>query len=281
MTTESYKIKTENYTFSLTISKNLGTHTISIGGEKQGCVNVSVSTPDSIAVQRGFHKINIATIPILEWNSECALDKSLLKGAGTIHMIKTILSEVKKRYPYVELFTLTDNSHVKCTNGKEIPLLVLSLIEYKMSWYEKHFNARITDTNLHEKYTKGKEMLNDPYIKIPFDNFRKSIEPYTNKGNIESLEKYYQSETYYDFFGNILKDKGKFDTCNHIVDWIDIFIAELFRMNPNNVEWAISNKYIEEIPVEITISKNIFTHNGGYTRKNIKYGRVNISEDLR
>ena len=276
---EYYKIKTENYSFYLIINKNIATHTITIGGKKEACVNISVNTEKSLAVQRKFHKLDTATIPILGWDSLCSIDKPLERGSGTLHMIKTILSETQKRYPYITNYTLTDNSHIRCTSGKDISLSALSLIEYKMSWYERHFNASLSDDRLKEKYKKGKDILSEPELKMPLDQFQQYIRPYTSIKVIQSLEPFYNSETYFGFFENILKHKGKYETCDLVVDWIDIFIKYIFQFDIEKAEWSIPTNSIETIITESKeLKKNPYKNQNslqsGGTRKN----RVNVGD---
>jgi hypothetical protein len=136
------ELESEGYKFYLTINQGNGSHALSIGG-KEGCVNISVNTPDSLLVERGYHALDTATIPILAWDAKCAVNKNLEKGSGTISMIRLILSESKKRYPYIKRYIFKDNILIPCDNGQQISLLHLTVIKYNKSWYEQHFHAYI------------------------------------------------------------------------------------------------------------------------------------------
>ena len=276
-----YRLDTEEYSFYLTIIKNDGIDNISIGGRKAECVNISVSRPDSLLVERGFHTLDTATIPVLAWDSKCAIDKDLEKGAGTIAMIRIVLSETLKRYPYVNRYTFHDNSLIKCDNGKQISLLHLSVIEHNKSWYERQFNAYILNTEMNGKYKNGIIALNTPEVKESFDTFKKIIYPSKASG-IEALQSYYEtSATYHDFFTSILKKEGKKGLCSMIAGWIDIFLLYIFRFNPLSVEWAIDKESIQLQEVSETRLTHKPNQSGGrrYTKKNIlKVMRVNIND---
>ena len=198
-------------------------------------------------------------------------------------MISITLSEAVKRYPYVTLFTFTDNSHIRCDNGKEISLLSLSIIEHTKTWYERHFNAFLSDSSMNEKYKKGIALLNDSEIKLPFDEFKKIIQSFTTPSVLESLKSYYESSpNYFAFFKAILDSQGKSGLCVLVVDWIDHFLYSfVFQFNPLTVPWAIPSESVKNIEInEIKLNRWPINQTGGrrYTRS--KNSRVNINDIL-
>lgn len=271
---EYYKLKVPPHTFYLTISKGNTVDTISIGGKKGQCVSISVNKPDSILVERGFHKKEIATIPILSHDPKCAVDTILPRGEGSVLMIKIILSEVKKRYGYVESFQFTDNSHITCNNGKEISLLSLYIMTHSATWYAEHFKAILEDSSLNAKYTTGIKMLSNPELKIPFSDFKGLIQSHTTSAVLRAIQPLYESTTSYaEFFKKCIEDKGKYEFCNLTVDWIDSFIQFYFQFNPLTSSWIIKSDTIEPITPEYEskLNKKPNNQNGGrYTRKNTK-----------
>ena len=281
-----YRLETADYKFYLTISKGVGADIISIGGNKGECVNVAINTPESLAVQRGYHRVDVAAIPTLAWNAKCAIDKDLAKGSGTIAMINTVLSETIKRYSYVKLFTFRDNSHITCSNGKEISLLSLSVVEYGKTWYERYFNAFIDDSKLNKQYKNGIKIMNDPELKMSFTDFKNTIKSYTNASTVESLKPHYESSaTYFMFFKSILDMVGKTGLCILVIDWIDMFILHIFQFNPNGALWAIRSSSIGPVQIEneTQLTKKPRNQNGGgaeYIRRGISQGRVNINDIL-
>jgi hypothetical protein len=284
-TTEYYQLITDSYSFYLTIVKNKGVHTLSIGGNKSNCVSVSINTPDSLLVERGYHKLDEATLPILAWDSQCAISPKLERGTGTIHMIQTALSEAKKRYPYVKLFTLTDNSTITCDNNKAITLLFFSIAEHSKTWYERHFGAYILDPMLRKRYTNGITILNDASLKLDCDGFETLIKSYTTTENISSLKSYYTStKTYTEFFKQLLEKEGKRNLCVYIVNWVDIFFTYIFQFDPTTVLWAIPADSVESVPIieETRLNAKPKNQSGGHKtqRKNRakRIQRVNSSD---
>lgn len=285
-TYEYYKLKVPPHTFYLTISKGTTIDTISIGGKKGQCVSISVNKPGSLLVERGFHKKEIATIPILSHDPRCAVDTILPRGEGSVLIIKTILSEVKKRYNYVETFRFTDNSHITCNNGKEISLLSLYILTHSATWYAEHFKAVLEDPSLNTKYTTGIKMLSNPEIKISFNDFKSIIQQYTTTTVLRELQPIYESApSYSEFFKKCIEDKGKYEFCNLTVDWIDSFIQFYFQFNPLTSSWIIKRDSIDTIQpeTEIRLNKKPNNQSGGkYTRKNYKTSQrlVSISSIL-
>ena len=261
-----YKIKTNLHSFHLTVSPAAGIINLSIGGKRKGCVNISINTPDSILVQRGGKSIEVATMPILKWFPDCSVDEPLPRKEGTIHMIKTLLSEMKKRYPYVKYITLMDNSHITCSQGKEISLLALSFSIYNKTWYERIFNATLQDPNYQKVYVSGNNTLNDPKLKLSFEDFSKLFGNYTTADTLTKLKPYYESSvTYTEFFQILYTAEGKESQCNLIVDWIDIFLQYIFDINLQSLPWVIKRESIEDIPIleESVVTQNPYIQTGG------------------
>ena len=267
---QTTKITTSEHMFYLTIKNTAGVITIFIGGKRKGCVNATLNTEDSLLVQRGFHSLESATLPILKWFPDCSIDEPLPKGQGTIHMIKTLLSEIKRRYPYIRTIVLTDNSHIECSNGRSISLLSLSISKYTQTWYEKYFGAILKHPDEQAKYKRGCSILIDSTLKPPFDIFTSIIELYTTPSIILKLKPYYETTTSYkDFLTKLFNEEGRNTHCILIVDWIDKFLEYIFEINLQSLSWIISNDSIEDIPIvaEEIVTKNPYSQHAG-TRKN-------------
>ena len=278
-----YQLETEDHTFYLTISKGGGSDTLSIGGRRSECVNIYVNTPESLLVQRGYHQLDTATIPILAWDAKCAVHKNLERGIGTISMIRVILSESLKRYPYIKRYIFKDNSLIPCDNGQKISLLHLTIVKYNTSWYEQHFNAYIEDPVSRKKYKDGILILNEPALKLSFEDFKNKIKSFTTESDILVLKGYYDiSPTYSLFFKSIFDSEGKKKQCNLIVYWIDIFLLYIFGFDPLSVPWVIdtSSVIIQKV-TETKLTTKPANQTGGrrYTRRNIPtVMRVNIND---
>ena len=278
-----YKLEKDDYIFYLTCVKGNGSDTLSIGGRKGECVNISVNTPESLLVQRGYHKLDTATIPILAWDSKCAINKNLERGSGTISMIRIILSESIKRYPYVKYYSFKDNSLIPCDNGQQISLLHLTIIKYNKSWYEQHFNAYIQEESYRKKYKDGIKILNDPLLKMSYEEFKNKIKSFSKEPELELLKSYYEkTDTYFLFFKLLFDIEGRNRQCNLIVGWLDMFLLFIFQFDPLSVPWVIDSETVSiQQVLETMLDKKPINQNGGkrYTRRNIpKIMRVNIND---
>lgn len=283
MSLSYYHLESGGYKFYLRISEVKGSNTLSIGGRKGECVNISVSTKESPAVQYGYHKLDTATIPILDWDAKCAVNKNLERGSGTISMIRVILSESIKRYPYIKHYRLTDNSHIECDNGREISLLHLYVVKYNETWYQKHFNAYIEEPLYRKKYNDGIKILNDPALKMSFEEFKMTIHSLSKEPELELLKTYYEkTDTYFLFFNLIYNTEGKNRHCNLIVGWIDMFFLHIFQFDPLSVPWIIDSESVEiQEVLETKLDKKPKNQAGGKrnTRRNIpRVMRVNIND---
>lgn len=285
MTSLYFQLESGDYKFYLTINKGEGSDTLSIGGRKGECVNISVNTPESRLVQRGYHKLDTATIPILAWDAKCTVFKNLERGSGTIAMIRIILSESVKKYPYIKHYTFNDNSLIPCDNGQKISLLHLNIIKYNKSWYEQHFNAYIEEPSYRKKYKDGITVLNDPLLKMPFEEFKNRVQRLSKESEIELLKTHYEkTETYFLFFKSIFGPEGpegKSRQCNLLVGWIDIFLLYIFQFDPLSVPWVIDREsvIIQEVLETKLEKKPLQTGGKRYTRRNIpSVMRVNIND---
>ena len=281
MTPLYFQLEAGSYTFYLTINQGKGSDTLSIGGRKGECVNISVNTSESPLVQRGYHKLDTATIPILAWDTKCAVNKNL----GTISMIRIILSESVKRYPYIKHYTFKDNSLIPCDNGQKISLLHLTVIKCNKSWYEQHFNAYIQEPSYRKQYNDGITILNDPLLKVSFEEFKNIVPRLSKESEINLLKTHYEkADTYFLFFKSIFGPEGpegKSRQCNLIVGWIDIFLLYIFQFDPLSIPWVIdSESVITQEVVETRIEKKPLQTGGKrYTRRNIpNVMRVNIND---
>lgn len=285
MTSLYYKLDVQDYIFYMTIVRNSGSDTIRMGGRKVACVDISVNKPGSLLVERGFHILDIGTIPILAWNARCSVNKDLEKGVGTVLMISVALSEAVKRYPYVKEYSFTDNSHIPCDNGKEISLMYLSLVRYNKTWYERHFNAYISDPKFRKQFNDGLTILNDTELKMPFEQFIEVTNLHKTSPEIQVLEPYYQvANSYNDFFKNILEKEGPRKQCIMVVNWIDLFFLHIFQMNPTGISWIIDAKTIKSVDLKETLlERKPSNQDGGSFTRRARYpklARVNMNDLL-
>lgn len=218
-----YCIDTDIYTFHVTRTPQ----TIEIHGE--GLCIISVNTPDSPPVKRGFHQLDIATIYINDIVGDNCDE--------TIYMIRAGLSESLRVYPYINTYIFTGTSHFTCINHS----LSLFFIKYKKTWYEYHFHAYLVDSEQRKRYADGLQILDDPTMKVPFDDFTAIVYPYEMSVEFKSI--YESSSTYSDLLASITTSiKTTLDYPGE-ASWIDVFIQYVFQFDPNAALWAIKKDY--------------------------------------
>lgn len=240
MSTETVKVG--KYTFVITenvmsFNDMIISHTFKIGGSYDDCMSVSYT-------YRGLTPIS-AKLMTANYEPECSLGTSLEKGGGTALMLKTLLRYVYKKIPSIKIFTFEDMSHIDCEEkdlskppprklSKPLSLSYLSIAYNSSTWYEKYFDAKMTDSNRYREYKIMLEFLTNPSKKVDFITFLQIAKP--PKDQYEYLEPLYNmSNTYRDFFKSIPFD----DRCNILFSWLVGFMDYYFGSHYSPFKWQI------------------------------------------
>jgi len=231
-----------------------------IGGHYSDCVNVSVSYTDN-------SKPNNAKISTIVYDEECSLKAPLLRGEGTIIMIKTLLRHINKVIPEIKEFIFEDKSNIECgteeekhqkrlrkrgTYARPLVLYYFSIAFNCGTWYEKNFNAYQHDIVMHKAYRERvKELLMDKTIKPSFNDFLRIAQPQMKY--LEEIKKLYEeSETYEEFFNSMPKD----DRCRLVRDWITTFMEYYLKGVFKNSDWVIDVEKMDNTPELCKVRKN-------------------------
>jgi hypothetical protein len=118
------------------------------------CVNVSVDDEN---------KLYLST---LQYRPACTVDHPMKKGESTIIMLKGLLKFVIEHEPQHESVLLYDISEFDCALVGQEYTITISLprnnfILYGKTWYQRHFQAEITDKVLREQMDKSLIKLNE------------------------------------------------------------------------------------------------------------------------
>lgn len=250
---ESIKTIVNNGKFSFQIIDNtlsangqIYCRNFKIGGNNTDCVNVSIKYKQNQPVS--------AYIPYIVYDPTCSINVQLDRGQGSIIMIKTLLQYIHQQLPTITEVSFEDKSNIECateyeiqtkasryrkkgTNVHPIPLYYFSIAFNGETWYEKHFNARLMDTDKHSKYkTKINSLLYSKELKTntSFLQFLEIAQPPVEI--IDDLERYYnKSVTVGDFFHSM----PKLDRCKLVRDWISIFMSYHLKDVFENTDWII------------------------------------------
>lgn len=139
------------------------------------CVSITVTCEYEDERMRSKFPAHIAAITRIDYHPNCCLNDLLIRGTGTIQLIKIAMVYVMQTFPWVKCFSLEDSSKILC--GPEhlhmyTSLQTLSLITNGKTWYEKYFEAKIADQLIHSVYRQRIDLLSKN-IDLSFDQFCK------------------------------------------------------------------------------------------------------------
>lgn len=117
-------------------------------GKKEQCLHgiIDNATPDTVW---------------LEWFSyhrNCNIDKNLIRGEGTVNMMKTFIEYIRKYHPKIQKIKLSDKSEFVCS-GVNISLYKLYILKYGKSFYEHKFGFVLDTLNDPEILKKHKQNI--------------------------------------------------------------------------------------------------------------------------
>jgi hypothetical protein len=221
-------IKIGGYTFkiienSMEYNNTIFSRTFKIGGDYEDCVNLSYTYSNG--------KPQTAKLPHLMYEPECAIGKELQRGGGSELMIKTLIKYAHKKIPEVNIFEFDDMSNIDCVEKdvskppprkpiRPLKLSYFSIAYNGLTWYEKHFNAKMKDLDKYTKYRERIHFLTDTISKVEFVRFLEIAKPPLSQ--IEQLKLWYESaKTYREFFNLIPFE----DRCNILFSWLDNFMS--------------------------------------------------------
>lgn len=270
-------IKVGKYQFKVIENKfqyggNIFSHTFKIGGDYEDCVNLSYTYNNGKPIS--------AKLPHLMYEPECTIGSDLEKGIGSELIIKTLLRYAYNKIKDINIFSFDDMSHIDCKEKNlstspprkhQIPLKLsyFSIAYNSKTWYEKHFNAKMTNKEIYNKYKERIKFLVEPAEKVEFKRFLEISKPPVEQ--IILLTKYYeQAKTYREFFNNIpYKDR-----CELLLPWLTNFMQYYLKDVYSDYGW--------EIDINTMDNKN-----GGFKKSNkqktrklypSKYKIINYSE---
>lgn len=125
--------------------------------QDEGCITISVyySHPEN-----RFANPSTASLILVKYYEACAENRELKQGEGTIDMLNTSMSFVKRICPHIKEFKLNDYfvtgqsldparrgdaSTKRCDNGSVISLPYFYITQKGQTWYEARFNAYLEE----------------------------------------------------------------------------------------------------------------------------------------
>lgn len=255
--TKTFKIVTNDYSYILTITKKSdSSFIIKLGGyKKRDCITL-------ITYGEGQYK-NIATLPFIKKDSDCAINKSLESGT---HLINTGLTFIKK-ISHIQYVLLDDVSNIKCSNGRDLSLACFYFVRYQETWYEKNFGAELESEKDRDSYLILKNNWNISHNKIPTNDFIIYLKNWNiSNETIDILSSIYEkTSTYKEFFDTLFELEGKNKSCILLQHWLDQFMNVVLHFGLYNRTWRIPTEKI--VPVKLIQREEIVGGGSRYTRK--------------
>jgi hypothetical protein len=151
-----YVIETENHTFQVLITHDFGKKQyIILNSAGKECMSVNIEL-DS----------NTLYLSMLKFNEDCALNYPMVHGSATIEMMKSLLRFISQQETFTKV-SFIDTSEFQCRLSQNdeapydipIPLAFHNITIYGKTWYERHFQATISDPELQERIQRSIERL--------------------------------------------------------------------------------------------------------------------------
>ena len=210
------------------------------------CVNVSVSyNQDNRPIK--------AHIPTLTSHEKCAISGTMEGGENSVGMIKVLLRHIHSKIPEITSFTFEDYSKLECgtkeekedrplgTHAYPVSLFYFSLAFNGMTWYEKHFRAKLVEDVQYRTYRDNvKRICETKESKMSFEDFIAISTPTVEQ--IQELQSYYEkADTYHKFFTSIPYERR----CPLVRTWIHNFMAHILKGVFQHTDWVIDVKTMD------------------------------------
>lgn len=231
---------------------------------EEACITISIFFP----LNNTLIDSSIASLILVKYYETCSENKELQKGEGTVDMINTSMSFVKKLCPFIKEFKLNDASTKRCENGSVISLPYFYITQKEMTWYEGRFKAYLKEPEYSAYKNTIKQLMTS---QLPsFDIFKILYIKDTSNIIINQLKSIYnEGDTFKIFFNKIYQKYDKSIGCIILQPWID----NLMSIVGLQKYVAMMNWYINSVTIPDYVFKkntnNVYKVNNLYnnTRK--------------
>ena len=172
-------------------------------------------------------------------------------GENSVGMIKVLLRYIHSKIPEITSFTFEDYSKIECgteeekkekedrplgTHAYPVSLFYFSLAFNGMTWYEKHFRAKLVEDAQYRTYRDNvKRICETKESKMSFEDFIAISTPTVEQ--IQELQSYYEkANTYHEFFISIPYKRR----CPLVRTWIHNFMAHILKGVFQHTDWVIN-----------------------------------------
>lgn len=236
-----YYFRNNKHTFKATINTSTvrgeSSHSITVGGINDRCINMSVSVSNT-------DKKMTAEISHLESFPDCNFENFVEKG-DTVDMIRATIQFIANIFPDVKHVYFDDASNIDCgkTLGrkyeKPFSLAYLYLSQYGKTWYEYHFNAQQNNPRQYAIYQENLKNLNVP-CRLSFSEIVK----FASEEQKFKFSKYFDDsigKSWLELFNSI----PVIERCPIFFNWLSSVIDKIIKNSYNPRGWVIN---IDEMP---------------------------------
>ena len=223
----------------------------------------------------------------ISFNSLCSINGDLQRGDGTKDMIRTGLTFIFIKFPWLKGIKFVDASRVEClssissTSNKkptELKLHSLELAKCGATWYSKNFNAFPDKKRDCNTLKNAPVLLNDTFVKYHrnFAAFYKIyISPKTSLTSLQILnlkETFDGSNSFQSWIKKILKHPNL--KCDVLLNWLNDFVYSLVDLHIDHMMWIIKNKKLNNITFTEIKSKKSFIGGQLIEKKQYPFGKT-------
>jgi hypothetical protein len=274
-----YFITTKKHSFEISIKEYKTYDYIHVGSSKfKFCIEISISKKGSIPYRGKL--IQVKAEP------ECGYPTFLDKG-DSISMLLATFQICKQFYPTVSIYEFEDDSHIECgiQSFTSLPprkpiqplsLAHLSIAVYGKTWYERHFNAKLLNSEKYKQYRNLVQALDFPIGNTVSDFAEFSSRNFLTEFQQVNLEPYFDTEkTWFEFFNSIPKKQH----CELFYNWLPSCISKLLEDSYTNMGWYID---ITTIPsIKISFTNNPVYKGGKRTTRKYRYRNKLLFSNIR
>jgi hypothetical protein len=238
----NYHVKTDNYTFDVSVAKFDSMYTLDFGSiaHKRGACIYMEYNP----------KLQIIKLLSMQHKSRCSSNIKLPTRHGTREILKAALKTSLYLFPEIKKVVLNDVSSIDCDGikGKHMFLCYYYMLIHGHTWYEQ-FGAKPTDKDVKRRVEEFKDLLKSRPEKGVFEFYKNENNATTQ---FESWHEYFASKRDCNFY---MKNKDEFQRVSktHLV----------------YSEWYIRSRDVKNYDVTINVTKasnqSIVVQGGGFT----------------
>lgn len=220
-------IKTPSHTFLCVLHDSDNTVTLFIGGEHTYCIHLQAYKPNSTYDRMGLD-IKTANMHELLYDQYCSLTGQFRRKIDTEYIFRLGISVLRSICKWVNRVKFIDASHRECASGASIDLHMMNYLVYGKTWYERNFNAYLSDEDA-LKFKQKDNAFQALKTTISWDTIKSILGKSIPTVATQSL--WEESDSWQSFFRPIFDRIGPAEFCEFSSDFLNTFKMDLLKYN--------------------------------------------------